>query len=84
MVVDSPLPRDYRTHCRLFSAEKLDEQYHRHTRGSEAGCRTSAACLREVRQELLRRQTPGYKRLPKTYEELKQRRAERRAKRLQS
>jgi len=79
MVVDSYLPRDYRLHCKLFTDDKLDEQYRRHTLGAEAGCRTSAACLREVRQELLRRSAPGYRRL--TYEELKQRRAERRAKR---
>ncbi len=59
--VDSPLPRDYRLHCKLFTPEKLDEQYRRHTLGAESGCKAAAACLREVRRELLRRQQPGYK-----------------------
>ena len=77
MVVDSPLPRDYRLHCKLFTDEKLDEQFRRHTAGAEAGCKTGEACLREVRQELLRRQQPGYK---LRQEALKQRQALRRAK----
>jgi len=83
--VDSPLPRDYRLHCKLFTDEKLDEQYRRHTRGSEVGCSTSAACLREVRQELLRRQQPGYKlRKESLRQRQTQRRAEKRARRQQS
>ena len=61
MVADSYLPRNYRLHCKLFTPEKLDEQYRRHTLGAESGCKSAAACLREVRQELLRRQQPGYK-----------------------
>ena len=59
--VDSHLPRDYRLICKLFTPEKLDEQYRRHTLGAESGCKAAAACLREVRRELLRRQQPGYK-----------------------
>jgi len=74
--VDSPFPRDYRLHCKLFTDDKLDEQYRRHTRGAESGCRTAAACLREVRQELLRRQQPGYK---LRQESLRQRQAQRRS-----
>ena len=71
------LPRDYRTHCHLFSGEKLDEQYRRHSAGAAAGSQSSKACLVEVVRELARRSTG--KRRP-VYEELKQRRAERRAK----
>ncbi len=59
--VDSQLPRDYKLHCKLFTDKKLAEQYRRHTQGAESGCKTAAACLREVRRELLRRQQPGYK-----------------------
>ena len=76
MSFPSYLPRDYRVHCHLFTDEKLDEQYRRHTTGAEAGDKASAACLREVRQELLRRCAPGYRRL--SYEELRLRRAKRR------
>mgnify|MGYP001262422478 CR=1 FL=1 len=75
MIVDSPLPRDYRLHCKLFTDEKLAEQFHRHTAGAAAGCKTSKACLAVVRQELLRR-VPTDPR----YAELRKRRAERRAK----
>jgi len=83
--VDSPLPRDYRVHCRLFSDEKLDEQYRRHTLGAESGCRTAAACLREVRQELLRRQQPGYKLRQEALRQRQEaRRAEKRATRQKS
>ena len=76
MVVDSSLPRDYRIHCHLFSDEKLDEQYRRHTTGAAAGCKTSEACLDELRRELARRDA-GKVRL--TYEELRIRRLKRRA-----
>ena len=75
MVVDSHLPRDYRLHCHLFTDEKLDEQYRRHSAGAKAGCKTSKACLDELRRELARRDA-GKPRL--TFEELRQRRAERR------
>ncbi len=78
MVVDSKLPRDYRTHCRLFSDEKLDEQCRRHSAGALEGNLQSAACLVEVERELARRAC-GWRR--PTYEELRQRRVQRRAKR---
>ena len=58
---DSPLPRDYRLHCKLFTDEKLDEQWRRHSAGAAGGCRTSAACLKEVQRELLRRSSESYK-----------------------
>ena len=61
MVVDSPLPRDYRLHCKLFTDEKLDEQWRRHSAGAACGCRTSAACLKEVQREYLRRSSESYK-----------------------
>ena len=76
MVVDSKLPRDYRIHCRLFTDEKLDEQYRRHSAGAAGGCPTSEACLDELRRELARRDA-GKRRL--TYEELRERRLKRRA-----
>ena len=82
MVVDSPLPRDYRLHCKLFTDEKLDEQFRRHTLGAEGGCKTAAACLREVRKELLRRQQPGYKlRQEVDRRQRQKRRADKRARR---
>jgi len=77
MSFPSYLPRDYRTHCHLFADEKLDEQYDRHSAAAADGCPTGKACLVEVVRELARREAG--KRRP-AYEELKQRRAERRAK----
>ena len=76
MLVDSPLPRDYRLHCKLFTDEKLQEQYLRHSFGALMGCKTSTACFKEVNRELLRRSTEEYK-LRKA--ELKQRQDDRRA-----
>ena len=61
MVVDSHLPRDYRLHCKLFTDEKLNKQYLRHSFGALTGCKTAVACLKEVTRELHRRQQPGYK-----------------------
>jgi len=81
MSFPSYLPRDYRIHCHLFTDEKLDEQYDRHSVGAADGCLTGKACLVEVVSELVRREAG--KRRP-TYEELKQTRAQRRAKQLKS
>jgi len=76
MVVDSKLPRDYRIHCHLFTDEKLDEQYRRHTAGALEGNLQSAACLVEIRKEAERR---VFLQCNDRYAELRQRRAERRA-----
>ena len=78
MVVNSPLPRDYRLHCKRFSDKKLEEQYQRHALDAASGCKGSAACLKEVLKELLRRQSSEYKCV--TYDDLKKRRLKARAK----